>query len=101
MADSTIYGLGDKLKKLREKHGFTQQEVADRVKVHRKSISQYENDNLTPKIETLIQLAIIYNTSLDYLAGIGKDSFLYLHEFTDNQRDFILQTIEGLKGNFK
>jgi len=100
LADSTIYGLGGKLKKLREKHNFTQKEIADRVNVHPKSISQYENDNLTPKLETLIKLAVIYNTSLDYLVGIGKESYLYLHEFTDTQRAFILQNIEGIKKNF-
>ena len=97
MADSTIYGLGDKLKKLRKKHRFTQKEIAEKVNVHPKSMSGYENDNLTPKTETLIQLAVIYNVSLDYLVGIGKESYLYLHEFTDSQRDFILKTIDGIK----
>ena len=100
MADSIIYGLGAKLKKLREEHNFTQRELAVRVKVHRKSISQYENDNLTPKLETLIQLAVIYNVSLDYLVGIGKESYLYLHEFTDKQREAILNHVDALKKNF-
>ena len=100
LANNIIYGLGSKLQKLREEHNYTQQEIADRVKVHRKSISQYENDNLTPKLETLIQFAIIYNTSLDYLVGIGKESYLYLHEFTDDQRQVILQHIDAIKKNF-
>ena len=100
LAGYIIYGLGDKLKKLREEHNFTQQEIAERVNVHRKSISQYENDNLTPKLETLIQFAIIYNVSLDYLVGIGKESHLYLHEFTASQREIILQLIELSKKMF-
>ena len=97
MADSEIYGLGDKLKKLRETYNLTQQEVADRVKVDRNSISRYENDNLIPKVETLIQFAIIYNTSLDYLLGLGKENYLNLNRFTDCQRKIILQTVEGMK----
>jgi len=97
MADSTIYGLGDKLRQLRKKHKLTQKEVAEKVSVDPKSVSEYENDRLTPKTETLIQFAVIYNISLDYLVGIGKESHLYLHEFTDSQRDFILKTIEGIK----
>jgi len=100
LADGIIYGLSDKLKQLREKHGFKQEDVANRVDVHTNTISRYENGNLTPKIETLIQLAIIYNVSLDYLVGIGKESYLYLYEFTDCQRNFILKTIEGIKINF-
>ena len=100
MAENIIYGLGDKLKNLREKYGFKQKDIAARVGVDPNTISRYEKDNLTPKLETLIQFAIIYNVSLDYLAGIGKENYLYLHEFTDEQRAFILQTIEGLKQNF-
>lgn len=100
MADTVIYGLSDKLKQLRIKHGFTQHEIAKRVNVDRQSVSRYETGNLTPKIETLIQLAIIYNVSLDYLVGIGKESFLSLHEFTDEQQNFILHMIEGIKANF-
>ncbi|MCL2400643.1 MAG: helix-turn-helix domain-containing protein [Defluviitaleaceae bacterium] len=100
MAEGIIYGLGDKLKKLREKHKFTQKEVAKRMKVTPNTISRYENDEFAPKIENLIQFAIIYNTSLDYLMGIGKESYLYLYEFDDNQRAFILQVIKGIKDNF-
>jgi len=93
--------LGDKLRKLREKHKFTQKEVAKRMKVAPNTISRYENDEFAPKIENLIQFAIIYNTSLDYLMGIGKESYLYLYEFDENQRAFILQTIKGIKENFE
>ena len=100
MSDAIIYGLGDKLKRLREKHKFTQKEVAKRMNIAPNTISRYENDEFAPKIENLIQFAIIYNTSLDYLIGIGKESYLYLHEFDEKQRAFILAMIEGIKENF-
>ena len=100
MADNIIYGLGEKLQKLREKHGYTQEEIANRIEVKRNTISRYETDKLTPKIETLIQFAVIYNTSLDFLVGIGKESYLYLHEFTDEQRSYIVKQIDGLKEHF-
>lgn len=100
MSDGIIYGLSDKLKGLRKKHGFTQQDISDRLGVDPNTISRYENDRVIPPIENLIKLALIYNTSIDYLLGVGKESYLYLHEFTDEQRAFILQIIEGIKEKF-
>jgi len=100
LADSVVYGLSDKLKQLRKKQKLTQQMLADRLNVDKNTISRYETDRVTPPIENLIQLAIIYNTSVDYLLGVGKESFLYLHEFTDEQKAYILKMIDGLKENF-
>ena len=100
LAENIIYGLGQKLQQLRNKHGYIQEEIAMRLGVKSNTISRYETDRLTPKIDTLIQFAIIYNTSLDYLVGIGKESYLYLHEFTDAQKLFITQHIDGLKKHF-
>lgn len=100
MADSTIYGLGDRLKQLRDKHNLSQQDVANRLQVTRNTVSRYENDTLTPSIDNLIQFAMMYNISVDYLLGIGKESYLYLQEFSENQRAFILQLVQGLRDNF-
>lgn len=57
------------LKRLREKHGVTQQKLACAVGVSQQSINKYENHNIEPDINTLIAIADYFHTSVDYLVG--------------------------------
>ena len=40
--------LGEKLMRLRKKHGYSQQEVADLISVTRQTISNWESDQGIP-----------------------------------------------------
>lgn len=59
-----------KLKKLREKNGLTQQEVADRLNIGQVSYARYENGTRMPNTEMLARLAQLYNVTSDYLLGL-------------------------------
>lgn len=57
------------LKKLRTKKGLTQSQLAGVLGISQQSINKYENQNAEPDIETLKNLADLFNTSIDYLVG--------------------------------
>ncbi len=57
------------LKKLRISRGLSQQQLAEHVGVSQQSINKYENHAIEPDIATLIALADLFNTSIDYLVG--------------------------------
>lgn len=61
--------LKDKLIKLRKQKGLSQYEAADRLGFSRGKLSNYEQGSRQPDYDTLIQLAIFYNVSTDYLLG--------------------------------
>lgn len=56
-----------RIRDLREDHDWTQQQVADMLFINRRTYAAYENgvNSMTP--ETLIKIANIYETSIDYL----------------------------------
>ena len=60
---------GDRLRELRNELGFTQDFVADKLKVKTPTVSRYENNINEPDTSTLAELASILNTSTDYLLG--------------------------------
>lgn len=66
-----------RLKELRETKGFTQQELAEKLHVTQQSIYKYEHDLSWPDSEILIQMAEIFDTTVDYLIGASNVSIRY------------------------
>ena len=65
------------LRGLREDKDLSQAEMAGILKIHQTTYSDYERENLNIPIETLRQLAIFHNTSIDYLLGLTKEKTPY------------------------
>ena len=58
------------LKSLRINAGLSQKQLADVINVSQQSINKYENHEVEPNIETLISIAKLFDTSVDYLIGM-------------------------------
>lgn len=61
--------FGSKLKKLRQEFQMTQLQLADRLRLSKANISKYESDLVQPSHETLLEIAKLFDVSLDYLLG--------------------------------
>lgn len=57
------------LKMLREKQGYTQKQLADVLHVSKNSVSHYELGICMPSIDVIINMADIFDVSIDYLLG--------------------------------
>ena len=65
--------LGERLVELRKKHGYSQQEIADRLSVTRQTISNWECGQGAPALDKAAELVAIYRISLDELAGLAGE----------------------------
>lgn len=61
------------LKDKRKEYGFNQEELAEKILVSKKTISNWETGKTTPDIDSLIRLANLFNFSLDNLLLEGSD----------------------------
>ena len=59
-----------RIKAIREDCDKSQQEIADYLKIDRKTYCRYENGHHEIKAETLISLAKYYDLSLNYICGV-------------------------------
>ncbi|WP_419154666.1 helix-turn-helix domain-containing protein [Weissella bombi] len=57
------------LKELRKKHGYTQQELANILKVAKTTVSTWERGAAKPRMDVARQLANIYGVTLGQLVG--------------------------------
>jgi len=59
--------FGDKLKKEREKRGWSQDFLADKIYVSRQSVSKWETGKNYPSIEVIINLSDLFGITIDEL----------------------------------
>jgi transcriptional regulator with XRE-family HTH domain len=66
--------LGQKIVKLRNQKGWSQDVFGEKIGVHGRRVSLYENDKSNPSLETLIQIAKAFEVSFDYLLADSLDN---------------------------
>lgn len=64
--------LADSIISLRRKHGFSQEQLAEKIGVTRQAISNWERGTATPDVETLNLIAKLFD--MDLLAIINGES---------------------------
>ncbi len=58
-----------RLKDLREDHDYTQDAIAEKLKISRPQYSLYETGKRDIPVDLLSILAKLYNTSIDFIVG--------------------------------
>ncbi len=87
--------LGEKIKRMRNQLGLTQEELADRCELTKGYISQLENDLNSPSIATLT----------DILSALGSNLSEFFREETEekvvfSKEEFIEKDSDGVKWNW-
>lgn len=60
-----------RIKDLRNDNDFSQQYVADYLKINRVVYSRYETGIRDIPVDLLIKLSFLYNVSIDYILGLS------------------------------
>lgn len=59
------------LKQLRKRHGMTQGDLSNALKISRSTIAMYETDERMPDHEMMKTIAELFNVDLNYLYGVA------------------------------
>lgn len=59
--------LADKIIRLRKKNGWSQEELAEKMRVSRQAVSKWEGAQTIPDLEKILMLSSIFGVTTDYL----------------------------------
>lgn len=71
--------FGEKLKELRIEKELTQKDLAKMLNVRNTTISAWEKDIAEPPYETLRKIAVLFDTTADYLLGLEDETGAKVH----------------------
>lgn len=84
-----MYDIGNRIKELRTKRGYTQQSLGEKINKSKATISSYEKDVQLPPLEVAIDIASALNVSLDYLVGFSLEGELSVKGLSQEQKEII------------
>ena len=77
-------GFAENLQFMRQKKGYTQEQIAEQLQVSRQSVSKWESGGSFPEMDKLLQLSGLFQCSMDVLVqGDARASYVEEHEEYD------------------
>ena len=70
--------LGERLREMRKRIGYSQAQTARKLHITQGAISQWENDLTIPSVDQLVAIARLFGTTVDELLGgecSGNDAY--------------------------
>jgi len=80
-----MFDFGERLKGLRKEKGYSQKNLAAKLNVSQNTVLRWENNYKSPTLHNLIELSVLLETSLDYLAGIATKRPVITDRLTQEQ----------------
>jgi len=107
-----MYSFGKKLREAREAKGFSQAELAKKIKSYHSIIGKYERDEVKPTIDVVKKMAEVLETTAGYLLGETEDIGLLkdpamlkrlndIAKFPERDKACILYAIDAMINNVK
>lgn len=86
--------IGERIKTLREKAGFSQAELARRLSTTRASVNAWECGLSAPTAAFIIELSNEFHVSTDFLLERNTDNCICLDGLSDDEIAIIYQLID-------
>ncbi len=87
----------DRIKRLRELKGWSQVKLSKKLGITRSSVNAWEMGVSVPSTQKIVELALLFQTSTDYILGLDKDRMLSLKNLSDKEVELIYQLLNYIE----
>ena len=89
-----VYDFGLRIKKLRGKMGWTQEELGQAIGVRKEAIAYYEKNTRYPPMDRLRKLALALHVTTDYLLGLDDAPMIKLDNLTEHEEELMYDFVK-------
>lgn len=91
--------IGDKIRELRERAGYSQSELARRLSVTRSSVNAWESGLSAPTAVYIVELAKLFRVTSDYLLDLDTSSTLNLSGLTEEELHLVYSLLDYFRNH--
>ena len=84
--------LPEKIINLRKSHGWSQEELAERLNVSRQSVSKWESGISNPDLDKIVAMSTLFGVTTDYLLKDANESEP-IRDFDADEREEVIEEI--------
>ena len=96
-------GIGQRMQRLREEDGMTQEELGEKLGVSQGTVSQWESGKRAPGGEAVKAMAELFDTTADFILGIVDEEIKLVPYFRGlkEEEELLMQAYAQLTGRQK
>ena len=91
--------VADRIKFLRESNDLTQSDLARQLGITRSSVNAWEQGISVPSTQYVVELARLFNVSVDYLLGVDASANLNIAGLNEDDVKLVYQIVNHLRKN--
>ena len=86
--------IADKIKRLREASHLTQTELAKKLNITRSSVNAWEMGISVPYTTYLIELALLFHVSTDFLLGLEQNNTIDISTLSEREAILVYELVD-------
>lgn len=94
----SLYHLGNRIRAARQRKGYTQEQLAEKIDVSLNFISLIENGR-NMSVQVFSKIVDVLDVSADYLLGNDSQETIDISSLTPKQKEIILDIVNEYKSN--